>query len=273
METSGWLLLIALSWPALAAGAAGGGQANEDRGFEALQYQDPRGASLPYRLLKPADYGSSQGKHPLLLFLHGAGERGSDNRAQLKWGKQLMRAAARRGAFVLVPQCPRGKKWVEVDWSAPAHEMPEEPSEPIRLTLEVLERLEKQYRIDPDRLYVMGLSMGGYGTWDLAQRLPEVFAAAVPICGGGDETKADRIRAAVWAFHGDRDPAVPVQRTREMIAAMKAAGATPKYTEYPGVGHDSWNRAFKEPELLNWLLARKRGSKHSATRCPPSSRQ
>ena len=103
--------------------------------------------------------------------------------------------------------------------------------------------------------------MGGYGTWDMIQRYPEMFAAAVPICGGGDETAADRIKTPVWAFHGDKDGAVPVSRSRNMIAAIKAAGGQPKYTEYPGCGHNAWSRAFADPELLKWLFSHQRTGK------------
>jgi predicted peptidase len=156
----------------------------------------------------------------------------------------------------LVPEAP--SRWVEVDWGKPTHTMPEKPSGPMGLVLEVIAKMQKQYRIDPDRLYVMGLSMGGYGTWDAVQRYPDMFAAAVPICGGGDETRADRIKCPVWAFHGDKDPAVPVSRSRNMIAAIKAAGGTPRYTEYPGVGHNAWSAAFKDPEMLKWLFSQKR---------------
>jgi len=227
--------------------------------FEALEYRDADGATLRYRLLKPGNLDTAENKHPLLLFLHGAGERGSDNKAQLKWGAAMMRTAAKEyGCFVLVPQCPRERKWAEVDWSKSTHKMPDNPSESMRLTLEVIAQLKVKYPIDPDRLYVMGLSMGGYGTWDAIQRWPDMFAAAVPICGGGDEASAGRIKCPVWAFHGDKDRAVPVSRSRNMIAAIKAAGGKPKYTEYPGVGHNSWSAAFADPELLKWLFAQKR---------------
>jgi predicted peptidase len=140
------------------------------------------------------------------------------------------------------------------------HKMPEKPSSPAQLALDVIAEMQKEHPIDGDRLYVMGLSMGGYGTWDLIQRYPDLFAAAVPICGGGDESSADRIKAPVWAFHGDQDQAVPVARSRNMIDALKKAGRQPKYTEYPGVGHDSWRNAFADKELLTWLFAQKRGN-------------
>ncbi|MBN2474476.1 MAG: prolyl oligopeptidase family serine peptidase [Pirellulales bacterium] len=253
-------LALTLGWTAGHAGAQAAPA--EDANFEARTHTDSDGATLLYRLLKPDVSAAAEKKHPLLLFLHGAGERGADNKAQLTWGREMMKTAAEKyGAFVIVPQCPTGKKWAEVDWSKSTHEMPEKVSESMGLALEVIAKLQKEYPIDPDRLYVMGLSMGGYGTWDIIQRRPDLFAAAVPICGGGDEKAADRIQIPVWAFHGDRDGAVPVSRSRNMIAAIKAAGGKPKYTEYPGVGHNCWSTAFADPEMLKWLFSHKRDGK------------
>ena len=118
--------------------------------------------------------------------------------------------------------------------------------------------LQKEFSIDATRLYVTGLSMGGYGTWDALQRYPDRFAAAVPICGGGDVKQAKKIaQIPIWAFHGDKDTAVPVERTRSMIAALKEAGGMPKYTEYPDVGHDSWTATYKDPALHEWMFAQR----------------
>jgi predicted peptidase len=242
-----------------------GGAAPQQRWaeFEALQYKDASGATLLYRVLKPGPLAPAQKAHPLLVFLHGAGERGSDNQAQLTHGKEMMLTAAREyGAFVVAPQCPAGEKWVDVDWSRSEQKMPEKPAQSMRLLVKLIAALQKQYPIDADRLYVMGLSMGGYGTWDMIERYPEMFAAAVPICGGGDETQAKRIaKVPVWAFHGDKDTAVPVSRSRNMIRAIRAAGGEPKYTEYPGVGHSAWVPTFKDPEMLKWLFSQKRPAK------------
>lgn len=252
-------LTIAITFYATGHFAMGQAASSDRDAFEARTQQGADGSKLLYRLLKPADASTPGVKHPLLIFLHGAGERGDDNQAQLTWGKQFMLDAARQyGCFVVVPQCPNGKKWVEVDWGKPTHLMPEGASESMKLVLEAVAGLQKEFSIDADRLYVMGLSMGGYGTWDTIERYPDMFAAAVPICGGGDETAAGRIKTPVWAFHGDKDPAVPVVRTRNMIAAIKAAGGEPKYTEYPGRGHDSWIPAMGDPELSKWLFAQKR---------------
>jgi len=218
--------------------------------------------SLPYRLAKPADWNAAK-KHPLLVFLHGAGERGADNKAQLAWGKAwLEKAVKEHGAVVVAPQCPGSARWVEVDWGAKAHDMPKDPSVPMRLLFELLPTIEKELSIDPARRYVAGLSMGGFGTWDALCRRPEYFAAGVPICGGADEKQAEKIaKVPVWTFHGDKDGVVLTVRSRNMVEALKKAGGTPKYTEYPGVDHFSWNKAFAEPELLKWLFEQKRAEK------------
>jgi len=242
--------------------AAPGQQSGKDGEFEAREYKDANGAVLPYRLLKPNGYGTSKKPHSLLVFLHGAGERGTNNTAQLRHGKKFMQTAAKEyGSFVLAPQCPNGKRWSEVYWFATDHAISDTPAEPMRQVLELIARLQKEFRIDPDRLYVMGLSMGGFGTWDVVQRHPKVFAAAVPICGGGDESKAGRIaKLPTWVFHGAKDGAVKVERSRDMVKAIRAAGGNPKYTEFADAGHNAWTPAFSQPELLKWLFAQKRAA-------------
>ncbi len=222
------------------------------------------GKTLLYRILKPADTESSK-KYPLVLMLHGAGERGNDNKKQLAWfwdakkprvlGRPEVAAAK---AFVVVPQCPDGKQWVDVPWAKGSYKSPE-VSESLKLTLGLVDSLLKESPIDPDRVYVIGMSMGGFGAFDAAQRRPELFAAIVPICGAGDPAKAKDIsHIPVWAFHGDKDDAVPVAGSREMIAALKKAGAEPKYSEYRDTGHNSWSPAFDEKEFWNWIFAQKR---------------
>jgi predicted peptidase len=239
----------------------------DERGFEAHEHRDAKGATLPYRLLKPdvskdKDWpGKPELGHPLLVFLHGIGERGTDNRRQLTWGRPMLRSAAKDyGAFVLVPQCPPTDTWTDRRGWKKTHAMSEKPTEPMRLLVELIDQLKKDHPIDSHRVYVMGLSMGGFGTWEMISRWPERFAAAVPICGGGDENEAKRIAAMpVWAFHGAADWIVPTERSRSMIEAIRKAGGKPKYTEYPGVGHASWVRAFADPGLLEWLFAQRRG--------------
>ncbi len=238
------------------------GSAMSQELYEARVFSMAPDRQLKYRLMIPKDYAATgTEKYPLVLFLHGAGERGDDNKKQLVHGtKDFAKDENRQKypCFVLAPQCPDGKKWVEVDWSAESHKQPEE-SISLVLTRELLVALQKQFRIDSKRLYVTGLSMGGYGTWDMVTRTPDVFAAAAPICGGADETLGGRVtKLPIWAFHGDKDTAVKPDRTRRMIAAIEKAGGKPKYTEYPGVGHDSWSRTYADPEFMAWLFAQKR---------------
>ncbi len=225
------------------------------------------GKTLPYRLIKPADTETGK-KYPLVLILHGAGERGTDNKKQLVWfwkDKQpsvtTRPEVAAAKAFVVVPQCPEGKRWVEVPWEKGSYKSPE-ISEPLKLALALTDSLLKDLPIDPDRVYVVGMSMGGYGALDAVQRRPELFAACVPICGAGDVSKAKDIsHVPVWAFHGDADTAVPVRGSREIVDALKKVGAEPKYTEYPKVGHNSWSPAFEEKEFWNWIFSQKRKPK------------
>ncbi len=150
-------------------------------------------------------------------------------------------------------------RWANMDWSAKKGSAGRNPSTPMRLTLEVLDQLRTEYNLDDQRLYITGLSMGGYGTWDVIARYPKLFAAAVPVCGGGDEALASKMKdIPIWCFHGGADPTVPPDRSRNMIKAIKEAGGDPKYTEYPGVGHNSWDKAYSEPELPKWLFSQKR---------------
>ncbi len=219
---------------------------------------------LPYRMMRPENLEPGK-KYPLVIFLHGAGERGNDNEVQLVHGvKDFANPGARKKypCFLVAPQCPVNKQWVQVPWSSPSHDMPPKPSQPASLLVGLLDSLQKTLPIDADRVYITGLSMGGYGSWDLLARQPERFAAAVPVCGGGDEKKAERMKnVPIWAFHGGQDGAVPVSRSRNMVNAVNQAGGWAKYTEYPEVGHDSWNACYADPEMMAWLFAQVRTSK------------
>ena len=225
------------------------------------------GKSRPYRLLKPTDVKSGE-KHALVVILHGAGECGVDNTKQLVWfwndkkpSVMTRPEVAKEKAFVIVPQCPDGKQFVEVPWGKGSYKSPE-ISEPLKLTLALVDSFVKEQPIDADRVYVVGMSMGGYGAIDAVQRRPELFAACVSICGAGDLGKAKEIaHVPVWAFHGDADNVVPVSGSRELVDALKKAGAEPKYTEYPKVGHNSWSPAFEDKEFWNWIFAQKRQPK------------
>jgi poly(3-hydroxybutyrate) depolymerase len=217
--------------------------------------------TLRYRLLEPPAPADG-GPLPLVLFLHGAGERGDDNAAQLKHGAiEFQRRQKQNPCFVLIPQCPEGKRWVEVDWGGKVGTgtFPAEPSVPLAQSIEVVDALIASGAVDPDRVYVTGLSMGGYGTWYAAGMPGGRFAAAAPMCGGGDPLWAARYRdLPVWAFHGDRDEAVPPGRSREMIDAVRTAGGQPKYTEYQGVGHDCWTQTYVDDAFHAWLFSQRR---------------
>lgn len=253
-----WIVLACL-W-SLASGAV---TALAQDVYEPRVFTNAKGEKLNYRLMRPAGYDpKGDKKYPLVLFLHGAGERGDDNAKQLIHGAKDFASTENRQkypSFVVFPQCPDQKRWVEVDWSADSHKQLPEDSVSCRLTIELLDELQKEFRIDSRRLYVTGLSMGGYGTWDLASRYPEKWAAAVPVCGGGDERTASKlVGLPVWAFHGDKDTAVKPERSRRMIAAIKQAGGMPQYTEYPGVGHNSWAATYSNPKMMEWLFSQVR---------------
>ncbi len=202
--------------------------------------------SLPFRLLKPIE--SSPGKKPLVIFLHGISERGKDNVKSTKFISPLFLDSINRlsyPTYLLIPQCPPGKFWT---------------TNSVTINLSILiDSLSNAENIDKKRIYITGLSMGGFGTWNMITKYPAKFAAAIPICGGGDAKKAYLLKdIPIWAFHGEADTIVSVNQSRKMIAAIKGAGGSPRYTEYKNVGHNSWSVAYREPELLEWLFSKKK---------------
>jgi predicted peptidase len=225
-------------------------------GFVAREYQNATGVKLPYRLFIPGSAPRDEAL-PLILYLHGRGGAGTDNRKQISGGNArgthiwIERGAQQRHpAFVLAPQIPETSSW---------HSSSAEPVPHVAALLELLDKLRSELRIDPRRIYVVGQSLGGFGAWDLIARRPDLFAAAVPLCGGGNTTRILSARnVAVWAFHGAKDATVPVSRSREIVAALRTVNSTVKYTEYPDVGHDVWARAFRERDLLEWMFAQRR---------------
>ncbi|MCX6636767.1 MAG: prolyl oligopeptidase family serine peptidase [Acidobacteria bacterium] len=234
-------------------------QARQETGFlnRAVRV---KGVAYKYQVYVPAEWNKSK-QWPVILFLHGVGERGDDGLAetQVGIGRAIRLHGDRVPAVVVMPQC-RKEKW----WTQPEME---------EMALAALEATVKQFRGDRARLYLTGLSMGGYGTFGLGARQSGKFAALVPICGGvrlprrpnlpaveepaGDPYAATARKIGktpIWIFHGGADPTVPVTESQKMVEALKAAGADPKYTEYPGVGHNSWDQAYDETELWKWLF-------------------
>ncbi len=228
--------------------------------MEAKTFVGRSGDSLNYRIYAP-ERAEAGRRYPLVLFLHGAGGRGDDNAMQLRWGVWPIISymkAKEIDAYLVAPQCPKDKQWVDTPWGHLAHKMPESPSAAMSLVIELLEKTIKDMPIDASRVYVTGGSMGGYGTWDIVQRRPELFAAAMPVCGGGDASLAWRIRdVPIWTFHGDRDTTVPTARSRQMVSALWQCDGKVRYREYPGIGHDSWIPTYNDHTVLDWLFAQK----------------
>ncbi len=228
------------------------------------------GIELPYRFLSPAS--DTAKKYPLIIFLHGAFEKGNDNEAQLNiGGRFFMRDSIRKNypAYILFPQCPQDDVWAyfenkidfttgfATDWNFPFRKQPTD----ITATLKkLLDNLLAGGSIDTSRVYIAGLSQGGMGVLDLIARYPGMFAAGISICGGGDPatTKLFAGKTALWLFHGDKDQVVPTTFSQQYYKRLKKAGANVRYSEYPGVEHNSWVNAFAEPDLMHWLFAQKK---------------
>jgi len=222
--------------------------------FSYNKYGNDKGDTLLYRQLFPDS--DTFRRYPLVVFLHGSGERGSDNEAQLKWGVANFASDQNmilHPAFVIAPQCPEKTGWS--NFSRPDMKLQPTPSKPMELLIGLIRQMMKTQRIDSNRIYITGLSMGGYGTYDAIQRYPNLFAAAVPVCGAGDASKASTIAGLpIWIFHGAEDPAVDPKYSLEMFQALQKAGAHVGFTQYPEVGHFSWLHAYSDPLLMEWLF-------------------
>ena len=202
---------------------------------------------LRYLLYLPEDYGRTGKKWPLMLFLHGAGERGDDVQMVAKHGPMKLVKEGKQFPFIIVsPQCPLIESWANPIW--------------IAALSDLLDDVSSRYRADKDHIYVTGLSMGGFGTWALAQEFPHRFAAIAPVCGKGDPTKAELIKnLPIWVFHGAKDPVVPIANSQDMVDALKKCGSDVKFTIYPEAQHDSWTETYNNPALYDWFLQYKRG--------------
>jgi predicted peptidase len=199
---------------------------------------------LPYLLALPSRYEEAADPWPLLLFLHGAGERGEDlDLLSVNGPIRRIRDGAELPFVLVAPQCSAYSTW----------------SCELTTLAALVAQVTATHRIDPDRIYVTGLSMGGTGTWALAARYPDRFAAAAPICGSWLPEAAPRIRRLpVWTFHGEDDDNIPIAHTEKVVAALEQLGSPVRFTRYPGVGHDSWTRTYDDPALYDWLLAQTR---------------
>ncbi|WP_316812644.1 dienelactone hydrolase family protein [Pedobacter heparinus] len=217
--------------------------------------------SLPYRLLYPLNYNKHK-KYPIVVFLHGSGQRGNDNEAQLIGVPKRLTDSAGRAkypCFILVPQCSKKDVWVKFPNFPASLETTRLATPSAGLTLTKLDLLIKNLPIDRKRIYVTGYSMGGEGAFDFLSRRPNLFAAAIPICSVSDTAKAGLIyKVPIWAFHGDQDEVNHVKYSRLMITALENHKGKPKYTEYRGVKHNSWTKAYEEPGLFDWLFSQKR---------------
>lgn len=261
MFTARWLLMamlgaaLLLTWPARVR--------QDDELFQSRSIKIGS-TEYRYRVFVPKGW-SKKRKWPVMLFLHGAGERGDDNSAQARIGigPAILRQQASFPFVVVLPQCPRNRWWTDPEMQA--------------LALKALDQTAMEFGGDAKRTYLTGLSMGGYGSWVMATNSPKRFAALAVICGGvrpppglklpesarRAENEADPYgavaakvgRTPVWIFHGGADPVVPVTESRKMVDALKAKGGKVRYNEYDGVGHNSWDKAYAEPELFSWFLS------------------
>lgn len=226
--------------------------------FSYEKYINIDGDTLNYRQLI-SDYDPIS-KYPLVIFLHGSGERGNDNESQLKWG--VMNFASDQNmkmhpSIVIAPQCPKNMSWG--NFSNEDMSLQPSPTEPMKLLMELINEAILKLPVDTNRIYITGLSMGGFGTYDAITRYPGLFAAAVPVCGGGDVTKATSIaHIPMWIFHGALDAAVTPVLSQIMVKALTEAGAHPGFTQYPETGHFSWIAAYSDTMMMEWLFRQRK---------------
>lgn len=242
---------LAAAWLVAGLDAAEGNIALKNQTAQTMEVMRERHLELSYLLYLPAGYEEEPEKSwPLMLFLHGAGERGDDlARVTVHGPPKLVREGREFGFILVSPQCPAGKTWDD------------------ETVLALLDEVMEEHRVDEKRVYLTGLSMGGYGTWSLGTKHPERFAAIAPICGGGsilplllpEPGKQEALRnLPIWAFHGAKDEVVPVPESERMTGALRRIGNEPKLTIYPEAGHDSWTEAYNDPKLFEWFLRQKR---------------
>ncbi|HEX5653991.1 MAG TPA: dienelactone hydrolase family protein [Chitinophagaceae bacterium] len=242
----------------------------QDTGLYEKHWFVQDGDTMPYRILFPAHYDPAR-KYPLVLFLHGRGESGNDNEKQLVHGARLFLQDSVRQkypAIVVFPQCSNRTYWSNMQTVITGKKDSRrefyfiadgEPTSAMKLLTSLLGNLFTRYPVQKNQVYVMGLSMGGMGTFEIVRRKPDLFAAAIPICGGAEPATAPKlVKTKWWVFHGGKDDIVLPVYSQKMVDALRKAKASVKFTLYPEANHNSWDPAFAEPGLLSWLFSQKK---------------
>ncbi len=222
---------------------------------EKLTYTNSE-STIPYRLILPENYDETK-EYPMIVFFHGAGERGNDNELQFFHCVQYIYDNTPEPCIIVAPQCPLNHQWVDTPWVNGAYSVDNVPeSNEMKAVVELIADLQTEYSVDSDRIYAAGISMGGFATWDALMRHNDLFAAGIPVCGGGDISKAELLKETpIFTFHAVNDTAVPVSGTRDTVNAIKNAGGEKiEYTEYTTGGHGIWNQAFATEGLLDNLF-------------------
>jgi predicted peptidase len=227
--------------------------------WEARTHQDDGKSTLRYFLAKPPAAGAAKAKLPLVVFMHGGGPRkaqdGPNDSSKFLVDEPVQKKFP---SFVIAPQLSGGKCWSNHGYGEGAHTMDAQPTEPLRLVMDLISKLPTELPVDPDRIYLIGVSNGGYAAWDLLARRPELFAAAAPLEGGGDPRQATKMsKVPIWAEHGKADKVVPIAGTRAMVEAVKAAGGTVKFLEHDD-GHGSWSKLLSDTAFYDWLFTQHR---------------
>jgi predicted peptidase len=233
------------------------GVVKEEPPFRKKIFMEKDGAKMPYRLFIPPHYDSAK-KYPLILWFHGGAGRGSNNESQISGGNEkgthLWTTPENQAVFpvfVLAPQCPQNENWSDPELNQVAA--------PLQSALDILALVQKDYPIDPDRIYLAGQSMGGLAVWALLQKYHEQWAGAIVVASYDNFTNVRALtRVPLWIFQGEDDLTVPVELVREMVHQLKKAGGSPRYSEFRNSGHEVWNQAFADPQLVPWLSAQKR---------------
>lgn len=246
--------LAAVALLVVAPSAAG---AQNVDGFAARSFNGANGVTMLYRLFIPTAQARTK-ELPLVVYLHGSGGIGDDNLKQISDGNATGThvwttpdGQRRHPTYVVAPQLPQGAQW-----GAPGSDGLSAHAEAL---VQLIAALTREFSLDPDRVYLTGQSLGGRGTWDMISKRPDLFAAAVPLCGDGNPSRVTAARSLpIWVFHGAQDPLVPVAESRDLVAALRTVGSPVKYTEYPDVGHDVWTRAYVDPALADWLFGQRR---------------